>query len=213
MARDRSGLFLVFEGVEGAGKSSHLRRLSRRLDAAGIAHLVVREPGGTPAGERIRDVVLDPAYELTPEAELLLYLASRAEFVANLVRPALSRGELVLSDRFALSTLAYQGVARGLGVERARELNAFATRGLEPDGTILLTVSPDVGRGRKHQAPDRLERELSAFHEAVARAYEEFARADDTIIEISSTGDFEAVHEAIWDALSGRWPDRFPRPD
>lgn len=210
MSSDRSGLFLVFEGVEGAGKSSHLRRLSRRLDTAGIAHLVVREPGGTPAGERIRDVVLDPAHELTPEAELLLMLASRAEFVARLVKPALARGELVLSDRFALSTLAYQGVARGLGLERARELNAFATGGLEPDGTILLTVPPAVGRGRKRQEADRLELELSDFHEAVARAYEELARADSSIVAISSDGAFEDVHEAVWTELSGRWPERFP---
>ena len=136
----RAGLFIVFEGVEGAGKTTHLRRLSRRLDRLGIAHIVVREPGGTPVGERIRDIVLDPGSELFPETELLLLLAARAEFVRRVVEPALARGELVLGDRYELSTFAYQGVAREIGLEVAREINEFATSGLRPDGTVLRTT-------------------------------------------------------------------------
>ena len=126
---DRTGLFIVFEGVEGAGKTTHLRRLSRRLDELGIAHLVVREPGGTPAGERIRDIVLDTRSELFPETETLLLLAARAEFVRRVVRPALERGELVLGDRYELSTLAYQGAARDIGIERAREVRELLEEG------------------------------------------------------------------------------------
>ncbi len=124
----RTGLFIVFEGVEGAGKTTHLRRLSRRLDQLGIAHVVVREPGGTPAGERIRDILLDPGSELFSETELLLLLAARAEFVRRVVRPALERGELVLGDRYELSTLAYQGAARGIGTDKVREINASPRR-------------------------------------------------------------------------------------
>ena len=118
------GLFIAFEGGEGAGKSTHLRRLTERLDRLGIAHLLVREPGGTPAGERIRQIVLDPETLIFAETELLLYLASRAEFVNRVVRPALERGELVLADRFEMSTYAYQGLARGLGLERVKDLTA-----------------------------------------------------------------------------------------
>lgn len=206
----RQGLFIAFEGVEGAGKSTHLRRLSERLEQAGIAHLLVREPGGTPAGERIREIVLDPHTPVFAETELLLYLASRAEFVRRVVRPALHRGELVLADRFELSTYAYQGIARHLGLERVRELNAFATGDLKPDGTILLALDPGVGRGRQQGEADRMEREHEAFHRTVARAYDMLASVEPGVIRIPSDGEVEAVQEAIWSALSRNWPQRFP---
>ncbi|MFO7587533.1 MAG: dTMP kinase [Gemmatimonadota bacterium] len=204
------GLFLVFEGVEGAGKTTHLRRISRRLDRIGIAHLVVREPGGTPAGERIRSVVLDPDSELFAETELLLILAARAEFARRVVRPALARGELVLADRYELSTFAYQGVARGIGIELARTLNDFATGGLRPDGTVLLELDPADGRARKLGAADRIESEDEAFHGAVADAYVRLAGSEPGIIRVASSGTPDAVHRAIWSELSSRWPDRFP---
>jgi dTMP kinase len=208
----RAGLFIVFEGVEGAGKTTHLRRLSRRLDRLGIAHIVVREPGGTPAGERIRDIVLDPGSELFPETELLLLLAARAEFVRRVVEPALARGELVLGDRYELSTFAYQGVARGIGLEVAREINEFATSGLRPDGTVLLRIAPESGRGRKLDAADRMESESDQFHDAVARAYDELSSREANVIVIESDDSPEAVHQRIWARLSERWPARFP-PD
>jgi dTMP kinase len=198
--------------VEGAGKTTHLRRLSRRLDRSGVAHLVVREPGGTPAGERIRSIVLDRDSELFPETELLLVLAARAEFVRRVVRPALARGELVLADRYDLSTLAYQGAARGIGIERARSLNAFATGGLRPDGTLLLELDPDRGRERKSGAADRMESEDAAFHRAVADAYGRLAESEPGIVRVSTSGSPEDVHRTIWSELSARWPDRFP-PD
>ncbi len=204
------GLFIAFEGGEGAGKSTHLRRLTERLDRLGVAHLLVREPGGTPAGERIRQIVLDPETHIFAETELLLYLASRAEFVKRVVRPALDRGELVLADRFEMSTYAYQGIARGLGLERVRELNAFATGGLKPDGTVLLALDPDVGRGRLRGEGDRLEREHADFHRAVAGAYEVLAESEPGVITIRSDGSVEDVQERLWAELSARWPDRFP---
>jgi dTMP kinase len=204
------GLFIVFEGGEGAGKSTHLRRLTERLDRLGVAYLLVREPGGTPAGERIRRIVLDPQLAISAETELFLYLASRAEFVRRVVRPALERGELVLADRFELSTYAYQGLARGLGLDRVRELNAFATGGLKPDGTVLLALDPEVGRARKSGAADRMEQEHERFHRAVAEAYETLADSEPGVIRITSDGSVEEVQERLWRALSDRWPERFP---
>ncbi len=205
-----SGLFIAFEGGEGAGKSTHLRRLTDRLDHLGIAHLLVREPGGTPAGERIREIVLDPRTPIFAETELLLYLASRAEFVSRVVRPALDRGELVLADRFEMSTYAYQGLARGLGLDRVKDLNAFATGGLKPDGTVLLALDPDVGRGRQRGQADRLEQEHADFHRSVAEAYTSLAESEPGVITIRSDGPLDEVQEQLWDELAARWPDRFP---
>ncbi|MDP2470955.1 MAG: dTMP kinase [Candidatus Palauibacterales bacterium] len=204
------GLFIAFEGGEGAGKSTHLRRLTERLERAGIAHLLVREPGGTPAGERIRRIVLDRDLSICPETELLLYLASRAEFVKRVVKPALERGELVLADRYEMSTYAYQGIARGLGLERVRKLNEFATGGLKPDGTVLLALDPDVGRERQRGQADRLESEHADFHRAVARAYTVLAESEPGVVTIASDGPTVEVQERLWLALSERWPDRFP---
>lgn len=208
--REHGGLFIVFEGVEGAGKSTQIERVAARLRRAGSPHRLVREPGGTEVGERIREIVLDPAVEMCPETELLLVVAARSESVRRLVRPALERGELVLSDRYELSTLAYQGGGRGLGIERARRWNRLATEGLAPDLTLLLLVEPELGRGRQSGDGDRLERERSDFHRAVANAYEELAADDETVVTIRSEGTADEVHARIWSELSGRWPDRFP---
>ena len=208
----RAGLFIVFEGVEGAGKTTHLRRLSRRLDRLGIAHIVVREPGGTPAGERIRDIVLNPGSELFAETELLLLLAARAEFVRRIVKPALARGELVLGDRYELSTFAYQGAARGIGIDKVREINEFATAGLRPHGTVLLRIAPESGRGRKLEAADRMESESEQFHASVARAYDALSESESDVIVIDSDDPPDVVHRRIWARLSERWPARFP-PD
>lgn len=210
--RSGAGLLVVFEGVEGAGKTSHIRRTSARLERSGIAHISVREPGGTEAGERIRRIVLDPASTLQPETELLLVLAARAEFVRRVVGPALDRGELVLADRYELSTFAYQGAARGLGLEQVRVLNRFATGGIQPDATVLLTVEPALGQGRKRGTRDRLERETEEFHRRVARAYADLARTEPGIIVVPSDGTAEEVQDRIWSELSARWPERFP-PD
>ena len=206
---ERTGLFIVFEGVEGAGKSTHIKAVSDRLTKAGVDHVLIREPGGTDVGERARELVLDPALEMCAEAELFLYLTSRAEFVRHLVIPALKQDRLVLADRYELSTFAYQGAARGLNLEQVREANRLATGGLEPDLTVLLRIDPDRGRGRQTGEPDRLERERAEFHRMVALAYDEMAAVDPAIVSVDSEGKAGEVHERIWSELSVRWPDWF----
>ncbi|MEE9208645.1 MAG: dTMP kinase [Gemmatimonadota bacterium] len=206
----RPGLFLVLEGVEGCGKSSQQALLSSRMGSLGIPHVSVREPGGTPAGERARAIVLDRELSMAAETELLLYLVARAEFVRSIVRPALGRGEIVISDRYELSTLAYQGVGRGLGLQRVRELNAFATGGLRPDATFLLLLDLHVGRRRQLEEADRLERESTEFHQTVAKAYESLADSEPNVTRIAGDEPVEAVQEALWAKLVARWPDRFP---
>lgn len=205
------GVLVVLEGVEGSGKSTQAARLRDRLAAAGVAHLLAREPGGTPGGERIRDVVLDPSLELTSETELLLLLAARAEFVRRLVRPALERGEVVVADRYEMSTFAYQGAARGLGLEVVRGLNRFATGGLAPDLTLVLLVDPDEGRRRRGDAPpDRLEAEGGSFHGSVAEAYEGLAASEPNAVAVDGTGSPEEVEQRVAEALRRHLPDRFP---
>ncbi len=203
------GLFIVFEGVEGAGKSTQIKAISDRLTAAGVDHLLIREPGGTVVGERARELVLDPGLEMCAESELFLYLTARAEFVRRLVLPALEQGRLVLADRFELSTFAYQGAARGLDIERVREANSLATGGLVPALTVLLRIDPERGRGRQSGEADRLESERAEFHTMVAAAYDRMAAADPSIVSIASDGDPGDVHERIWAELATRWPDRF----
>lgn len=205
----KRGFFLVLEGVEGAGKSTHARRLTARLQAAGVPCKLAREPGGTPVGERIREVVLDPRLRVSPEAELLLLLAARAEFVREVVCPALERGEVVVADRYELSTLAYQGVARGLGVERVRELNAFATGGLAPDAILLLTVDPGEGLRRKGDEADRLEREADEFHRRVAEAYDGLTRELPGVIVVDTDAPRDRVEARIVQELRSRWPETF----
>lgn len=208
---ERDGVLVVLEGVEGSGKTTQAARLRDRLAAAGIPHLLAREPGGTPGGERVRDVVLDPSLELAPETELLLLLAARAEFVRRLVRPALKRGEVVIADRYEMSTFAYQGIARGLGLERVKRLNRFATGGLSPDLTLVLLVDPDEGRRRRGEAPpDRLESEDDAFHGSVAEAYVRLASSEPGTVAVDGTGGPEEVERRVVEALVERLPDRFP---
>jgi len=205
------GLLIVFEGVEGAGKTTQQRRLAARLEAAGASVRRVREPGGSPVGEAIRGLVLDPDLDPTPEAELLLMLAARAEFVRRVVEPALEAGEVVLADRYELSTFAYQGVARGLGLERVRELNAWATGGRRPDATLLLLVDGEEAVRRRADGPtDRMEREDASFHAEVDRAYRRLAREEPGVLAIDGGGAPEEVADRIWAALAERWPRRFP---
>lgn len=211
------GLFLVFEGVEGAGKTTLARWLGGRLAEAGVPSRVVREPGGTSAGERVRDVVLDPELEMSAEMELLLVLAARAEFVRRVVRPALEAGEVVIADRYELSTFAYQGIARGLGLDRVKPLNAFATGGLSPDAVFLLEVDPREGLERKARGLarverlDRLEREGERFLRRVAEAYSRLAESEPNVIRVSTTGSVEEVREAVVEELTRRFPETFAR--
>ena len=169
--------FIVFEGGEGAGKSTQSRALADYLIARGHAVLCTREPGGTPAAEAIRAVLLDPSNAgLDDRAEALLFAAARGDHAARVIRPALECGEIVISDRFLDSSVAYQGVARGLGAERVAELSLWATGGLLPDLTIVLDVDPALGLARV-VGPDRLESEPPEWHERVRRAFLDIAAA------------------------------------
>jgi dTMP kinase len=169
-------LFLAVEGMDGAGKSTQIERLATWLTQAGFPPVVTREPGATPIGVRIRQILLDPASAaMDPRTEALLYAADRAQHAAEVIRPALAEGRVVISDRYVDSSLAYQGLARGLGVERILDLSMWATGDLLPDLVILLDVPADVGRSRSG-ATDRIEQENEAFHRRVADAYWALAR-------------------------------------
>ncbi len=167
--------FIVFEGGEGAGKSTQSAALADYLQARGHEVLCTREPGGTPAAEAIRAVLLAPANAgLDDRAEALLFAAARGDHAARVIRPGLERGDIVISDRYLDSSVAYQGVARGLGAERVAELSLWATGGLVPDLTIVLDVDPALGLARV-VGPDRLESEPLEWHERVRQAFLDIA--------------------------------------
>ncbi len=162
------GLFVTFEGIDRAGKTTQARLLAEALGDEAVA---VREPGGTAVGERVRELVKDPDVDVGPEAEALLFAAARAELVARVIRPALEAGRVVASDRYLDSSLAYQGAARGLGVEEVAAVNRFATGGLEPDLTFLLEIEAGAAAARAGE-PDRFEAEGRVLQDAVLAAYE-----------------------------------------
>ncbi len=167
--------FVTFEGIEGSGKTTQVRLLSEYLAEKGIAHLVTREPGGTPLADEIRSLLLSPRTEpVFPEAELLLYEAARAQHVRSVILPAVTSGKAVLCDRFCDATVAYQGFSRGIDGTRIEWLNAFASAGLVPDLTFLLDIPPEEGLARvssRGGTPDRLEEESLRFHRSVREGY------------------------------------------
>lgn len=210
-----AGLFFAFEGVEGSGKTTQAARLREWLSEGGIQVVLAREPGSTPLGERVRGIVLDAAdLSIPPQSELFLMLAARAAFVADVVRPAVERGAVVIADRFELSTLAYQGAGRGLPPEEIMRANRLATGGLVPDVTLLLDLDAEEGERRQAAAAkqkDRLEREGIEFHRRVARGYRDLAASVPGLIHIDATGTVEEVGERILRQLAGRFPETFPR--
>lgn len=196
-------MFVSFEGIDGAGKSTQARLLAERL---GPDTVLLREPGGTPAGERLRELLKDPDLELTPRAELLLFCAARAELVERVIQPALEAGRDVVCDRFGDSTVAYQGAARGLGTATVRKLNEFAVAGCMPDRTVLLRVATgeaaDRGAGRGGFGADRFEREGEGFQAAIAAAFDDLAATEpERFVAIDGGGLAEDVHAAICAAL------------
>ncbi len=200
-----SGLFLAVEGPEGAGKSSQVTRLAQRLSEQGFDHLVTREPGGSPAGERVRQLLLDPELELEPLSELLLYAAARAQHVAELIAPALDAGRLVLTDRFGAATVAYQGYGRELDLAFVKDLTERVTRGLRPDLTILLDVPAEVGLERvvSRGETDRLERADLTFHRRVRTGFLAQANEDPERWRVlDARRDEVAVAEDVWQAVS-----------
>ncbi|HEY2025637.1 MAG TPA: dTMP kinase [Gemmatimonadaceae bacterium] len=214
------GLLIVFEGGEGSGKSTQLRRVSGALEKRGVPHVCLREPGGTPLGTEVRRLLLDRGSDIVPRAEALLFMASRAQVVDREIRPALARGDVVLLDRFFLSTYAYQIAGHGLAESEVRAANQFATGGLIPDLTLLLEFP--VGEGlaraaRRATAHDRMEAMGDDFHRRVSAAFASFAAADwqrthpevGPIVTVSAVGAEREVAARVELALATRWPGIF----
>lgn len=200
-----NGAFVTFEGGEGVGKSTQAALLVERLRGLGVTVVALREPGGTAAGDRVREVLLDPASAgLSARAELFLYEACRAELVDKVIRPSLEEGMVVVCDRFTDSTLAYQGFGRSLDAElgtgRVRELNDLATGGLHPDLTVLLEMDHAEALGRAiAESADRLEREAVAFHERVLEGFRAIAAEEpDRVMRVDAAGSPEGVASAVW---------------
>ncbi len=216
------GALIVFEGAEGAGKSTQLRLVADWLTAQGFEVVAVREPGGTVVGDQIRRVLLDPASDIGPRAEALLFMASRAQLVEREIRPALASGATVLVDRFFLSTYAYQGAGRGLPEEDLRMANRMATGGLVPDLTLLITIPVEAGLARAAERAggehDRMERAELAFHRRVATAFDAFTSPGwqaahpecGPIVLIDGRGTEADVFGRAVSAVRSRWPGSFP---
>jgi len=204
-----SAPFIVFEGPEGAGKSAQIERVASMLEASGRPCALTREPGGTPIGEAIRDHLLRPGLEIPPVTELLLFAAQRSAHVELVIRPALEAGRLVLSDRYALSTRVYQGIARGLEPRLIDEVARIATGGLEPDLYLILDVSPEVGRARQAAAgapPDRIEEEDGDFMARVREGYREYAAAHERACLVDGNADPDTVFAGVRQVLETRFP-------
>jgi dTMP kinase len=208
----RSGLFIVLEGIEGSGKSTQLRLLAKWLQARAIPHLTTREPGGTQVGEEIRQILLH-GHEMPAAAELLLMNAARAVFVSAVVRPALQAGKVVVADRFALSSMAYQGYGRGLDIDQVRQICAFAADGVRPDLTVVLDIPQITGEARRahRSGADRIESAGSDFHRRVSEAYRLLPSLEPGIECISGVGEVEQVQERIRALLTERFPETFAR--
>lgn len=205
-----SAPFVTFEGIEGSGKTTQVRRLSGYLKEKGVLHLVTREPGGTPLADEIRSLLLSSRSEsVFPETELLLYEAARAQHVRSVILPALASGQAVLCDRFCDATSAYQGFSRGIEAVRVDWLNAFASAGVVPDLTFLLDVSPEDGFVRVHgrgMLPDRMEAESLEFHRQVREGYLRLQAAEPArILRVDGARPEEDVFGRIREAVSERF--------
>jgi dTMP kinase len=208
-ARRHRGLFINFEGGDGCGKTTQVRLAAARLQQAGYGVVETVEPGGTRIGNQIRRILLDSAnQELCPAAEMLLYFASRAQNVEEVIRPALARGKIVLADRFTDSTMAYQGFGRGLGEQLVAQLDSMACHGLVPDLTILIDIDPDTSLARARQrnldlTETRMDAQAVDFHRKVRDAYRHMARREPARFRvIDGRADIETVARAVWEAVS-----------
>ena len=204
MARGR---FITFEGGEGCGKSTQVKRLKEALEKTGVEVLLTREPGGTWLSEEIRHLIKDQTTDAPCDrSELLLFLAARAQLVKNVIRPALEAGKWVVSDRFSDSTIAYQGYGRGLPLDILKDMNDFACEGLKPDLTLLLDVTPETSRARMHQreeatntTSDRIELAGDEFHRRLRRGFAELAKVcPERIVTIDANGTVDEVWENVW---------------
>jgi dTMP kinase len=207
------GAFITFEGSEGCGKSTQVKRLAARLEQAGLPTLITREPGGTAIGEKIRDLLqfAPESFAMTPETEILLFAASRAQLVRETIQPALERGMIVISDRFFDSTTVYQGVARKLSPEIVDTLNTFAVGHARPDLTFILDIDVATARQRMLRrvrsvaVKDRMEEEPVEFYERVCQGYRELARREpNRFVLIDGAQTPDAIEEQIWNAVQSK---------
>lgn len=207
------GIFIVLEGIEGSGKSTQAALLAEWLQHAAVPHLITREPGGTALGEEIRGLLLHGG-DVPAIAELLLMLAARATLLEARVRPALAAGQVVIADRYSLSTLAYQGYGRQLDLQEVRNAIRFATGALVPDLTLVLEVPQRVGverRAASRPGEDRIESAGAAFHERVAEAYRLLAQQEAGVERVDGVGEPAAVQARIRALLGRRFPETFPQ--
>lgn len=210
------GYFITFEGPDGAGKTTVINEVVKAIQGQCKREiLVTREPGGSKIAEKIRDIILDPSNtEMNAKTEALLYAASRSQHVSEIINPALKRGDLVISDRFVDSSLAYQGQGRGLGIDKVAQINAFATGHLEPDLTIFLDLDPAQGLARiakvRSGSEDRLEQEKLAFHEEVYRGYQKVNQAHpDRVKVVDASQDLPQVVAASVKLVKSTFPELF----
>tara|TARA_Y100000310_G_C20439624_1_gene695435 strand:+ start:127 stop:753 length:627 start_codon:yes stop_codon:yes gene_type:complete len=196
------GKFITFEGPEGGGKTTQIKRLLSRMAANGMDYLSLREPGGTQVGERIREILKDPGMKMTPEAELLLFQASRAELVHSVIRPALEAGQCVICDRFFHSTLAYQGYGRGMNIYVVKEAIDIAVGWTRPDSVLLLDVPYDVAMTRiVGRSADRFDGESKAFHKKVRDGFLALAEQESAFKVIDASQSEDEVEEMIWSSV------------
>lgn len=204
-SRKKQGVFITFEGVEGSGKSTHIALLASYLQEQGYAVCLTREPGGTKIGERLRHLILDLQHsEMDPKTELFLYLASRVQHLAEVIRPALIEGRIVLCDRFTDATLAYQGYGRALKPAAIRPIVNYAAQGIQPDLTFLLDVAVQEGlrRLQGRGLPNRLDAEAAHFHESVRKGYLALAHREPKRFRVVSTqGKIETVQAKILESI------------
>jgi dTMP kinase len=212
-ATPRNSRFITFEGVEGSGKTTQIQMLSNHLEERGIDHLLTREPGGTPIGDQVRRLVLDPRNaDMTPICELLLYAAARAQHIEQVIRPALLSGRLVLCDRFKDATMAYQGSGRGIRLDLIDALHGLENLAIQPDLTILFDIEEDIAlqraRARDHTRSNdetRFEQESLAFHRRVRSGYLDMARQEPgRFVVVDARGTVEKVHQRVVESM-----DRF----
>lgn len=211
------GIFITIEGPDGSGKTTALQQVVPRLQQEMNRKVVAtREPGGSPIAEKIRSLILDPSHtDMDSRTEALLYAASRRQHLIEKVLPVLESGDVIFCDRFVDSSIAYQGYARGIGEEGIREINQFATEGLEPDVTLYIDVPAEVGIQRIHANLDereynRLDQEKLAFHEKVRAGYLQLAKANpERIVVVDGTMSREAVAEACYHIIKNRYPSYF----
>ena len=204
-----TGVFIAFEGPEGAGKSTQLRHLQRHLQRAGREPVVTKEPGGTPLGERIRELVLlEPDLDITPLSEFLLYSASRAQLIQDVIEPSLAAGKLILCDRFAGASVAYQGYGRGLPLDFIHTVTAQTTGGLEPDLTLLFDLEPEVGLARvaKRGQKDRLEGADLTFHQRVREGFLAQAETNPTWKTFDASLSERDLENLVWKAVKPYLP-------